>query len=1023
MCIKLRTRIVLLYCVTFLSQLSFAQELTPEEKLDEIRKEISHHMDKGDIPGLGLVVIDGDNKLIEGYGYANVDQQQPVSDQTLFEIGSLSKAFTATALAQLVSEGRLSLDDPVSKYLPWFLVTFEGDPVEVTLGQLLYHTSGLPSSTISMIPESNDAEALEATVRVLIGQELDEQPGRAYQYATIGYDVLGLIIQQVSDQPFETYLEEAVFSKLALEQTSVSVPKDETLLAEGYKIGFFQARSYDAPRYRGNAPAGYVISNLQDMSTWLEFQLGREETELDEIRTLTHTRDKSVPLHQMSSYAGGWNVSLNGTGEIYHGGYNPNFTSYIAFRPTDQLGVVLLTNSNSTHTALLGIKIMKILAGETLTRELDPGDRSDGTYSGITIALAIYSIIVLVFLILVIVQAFQGSRTFTGITPRIVWRFFAPLFLLLPFAVGLYIFPEALIEFTWESVLVWSPQSFELLLYAIPAAVVISYVAYLVSLLFPANNRYISKAPQVLLISILSGLSNVAVIIMVTSVIGSDIDMAYLVYYYALVVGLYLLGRRFVQVNLIKLTRSLVYDLRVKLIEKVFSSSYERFEKVDKGRIYTALNDDVNTIGQSTNLFVTLVTSIITAVGAFIYLAALAFWATAITIFMILFLTVLYYLAVQRTNKYFEAARDSRNTFMRLIHGMIDGFKEVSLHRNKKIEYRDEVANSAREFKEKISTADIRFVNAFLVGESLLVVLLGLVSIGMSEMFPNIESFTIMSFVIVLLYLIGPVNSILGAVPNLMTLRIAWNRINNFIKEIPANLELGDKKSTQVRTVEKLEIHDVAYQYESKEGAGFGVGPINLEVNKGEILFIVGGNGSGKTTFAKLLTGLYKPHQGGILIDGKEVSSGELGEYYSVVFNPQYLFNRLYDIDVKKNSQVIKDLLETLNLGHKVKVSEEGTFSTTNLSGGQRKRLALLLCYLEDSPIFLFDEWAADQDPEYRKFFYRTLIPEMSKMGKIVIAITHDDHYFDIADRVVKMDQGQMHHGYEIPYSLEEAAI
>ena len=1023
MCSSILTKILLLSVMTFIGLTSYAQNLRSEEIMDQVQEAVSDHMKKGDIPGLGLVIIDGENQFIRGYGYADMEQQLPVTENTLFEIGSNSKAFTALALMQLVSEGKLNLDDPVSKYFNWFTAHFEGEAMDITLRQLMHHTSGIPSSTISGIPESNEPQALEATVRTLIGQELDERPGKAYQYATINYDVLGLVIQQVSGIPFEDYIHQTITGPLGLVNTTVSVASRQDRLSNGHKIGFFKARHYEAPRYRGNAPAGYIISDLQDMSKWLKLQMGQVEHDLSANIRRTQERDKSVPLHQMAAYAAGWNVSLDGTDEIYHGGYNPNFTSYVAFRPQDQLGVVVLANSNSTHTPLLGSKIMKLMSGEEIIRELDPGDRSDGTYSGMTIALFLFTLIALGYLGLVIVQAVQGKRSFSGISGNMLWNFISPLLLLLPFAVGMYMLPEALIEFTWESVIVWSPQSFQLLTYVIPLAVAVSYVTYLVSLLFPASNKYFQKAPQVLLISMLSGLSNVIVIIMVTSVIGSDIDLVYLIYYYALVIGLYLLGRRFVQINLIKLTRSLVYDLRVKLIEKVFSTSYEKFEKVDRGRIYTALNDDVNTIGQSTNLFVTLITSIITALGAFIYLAALAFWATALTIFLILALTVLYYFAVQRTDKYFEAARDSRNVFMRLIHGMIDGFKEVSLHKNKKIEYRDEVAHSALEFKEKISTADIRFVNAFLVGESLLVILLGLVSIGMSEMFPNIENFTIMSFVIVLLYLIGPVNSILSSVPNLMTLRIAWNRINNFIREIPANLELGEKDTAPKVQVDKLAVRDVAYQYAAKEGKGFGVGPINLEIHKGEILFIVGGNGSGKTTLAKLLTGLYEPHEGQIFINDREVSSGELGEHYSVVFNPQYLFNRLYDIDVNKNQKVIKDLLTTLNLDHKVEVGADGTFSTINLSGGQRKRLALLLCYLEDSPIFLFDEWAADQDPEYRKFFYRTLIPEMSRMGKIIIAITHDDHYFDVADRVVKMDQGKMDHAFQLPYGMEKVEV
>jgi ABC-type siderophore export system fused ATPase/permease subunit len=201
----------------------------------------------------------------------------------------------------------------------------------------------------------------------------------------------------------------------------------------------------------------------------------------------------------------------------------------------------------------------------------------------------------------------------------------------------------------------------------------------------------------------------------------------------------------------------------------------------------------------------------------------------------------------------------------------------------------------------------------------------------------------------------------------------------------------------------------------------FGIGPIDLEVKSGEILFIIGGNGSGKTTLAKLLTGLYEPDEGKVLINNKVVESGYLSEYFSTVFNPSFLFEKLYNINVKNKQSEIKKYLKVLNLEEKV-VIEENKYNTIDLSGGQRKRLALLQCYLEDSPIYLFDEWAADQDPGYRNFFYRTLLPEMRKAGKIVIAITHDDHYFDVADKILKMKDGRLEQ-YTDEYVMADIAL
>lgn len=992
------------------AKLSQAQKHVKKEALEAIKAEIPELMSNGDIPGMSVILIAGNEEYIWSFGYADVDQQRPVTPQTLFEIGSCSKAFTALGFTRLEQEGLLDLDDPVSKYLPWWEVSFEDSVVEVTLKQLLYHTSGIPWHTISKIPKAENIEgsALETTIRTLMGQELNELPGERYEYATIGYDVLALVMEKVTGQSFESYMQE-ILEELPFHSTTIGVPKDSTRMARGYRIGFLRPRAYEAPRYPGNNAAGYIISNAEDMALWLKFQMGLLASDLSPLLPLTHQRDETVPLHNMSAYARGWNISLNGKGGIYHAGANPNFTAHVTFRPQQQLGVIVLANSNSTHTSVIGTRVLRMLAGEEIEREFDPGDGNDQFYTGISVVLIIYNLLLVAFLVLVAVRVKNKKRSYERIGSASVVRLLKSILLLLPFVMAVYMLPEAMVHFSWDAIIVWSPGSLQMLLALLPVTVGFTLLVYAVSLIFPESDKYRKSAPQILLVSILSGLSNVLIIVMVTSVIDSDIKLHYLIMYYLLIIAMYLLGRRYVQINLIKLTRGLVYDLRIQLVDKIFSTSYQRFEKIARGRIYTALNDDVNTIGQSTNLFVTLVTSIITAVGAFVYLASIAFWATMLTILLVLTLSTIYYLAVQQTNPYFEAARDSRNAFMTLVNGMIDGFKEISLQRHKKMAYKGDVAESANVFREKTSTADIRFVNAFLIGESLLVMLLGMVSIGMLEVFPKIEYHTIMSFVIILLYLIGPINSILGSVPNLMNLRIAWNRVTAFTDEIPANLNLDQLPKPSFSGIHRLEVRDVEYTFDPEPGAreGFKVGPVNLTVEAGRILFIVGGNGSGKTTLAKLLLGLYKPDNGEVVIDGKSLKNYELSEYFSAVFAPPHLFEKLYlNEDKERPDEYIPDYLKKLDLTEKVSVIND-RYTTLKLSGGQRKRLALLQCYMEDSPIYLFDEWAADQDPEYRRFFYRTLLPEMRRQGKIVIAITHDDHYFDVADCILKMNSGK----------------
>jgi cyclic peptide transporter len=213
----------------------------------------------------------------------------------------------------------------------------------------------------------------------------------------------------------------------------------------------------------------------------------------------------------------------------------------------------------------------------------------------------------------------------------------------------------------------------------------------------------------------------------------------------------------------------------------------------------------------------------------------------------------------------------------------------------------------------------------------------------------------------------------------------------------------------------------VEYEYRSESGESFVLGPINYEFRAGEIIFITGGNGSGKSTLAKIITGLYSPHKGVVSVNGLLVGSDSLGSLFSAIFADFYLFEKLYGIDQEHPPALIGQYLNQLRIQDKVKVSE-GRFSTTKLSTGQRKRLALLLSYLEDKPICLFDEWAADQDPEFRRFFYEVLLPELRELGKCVIAITHDDQYFHLCDKLIEMKMGKIVAGSTQHYFSHVAA-
>lgn len=980
----------------------------PDKVRNYIENEVPKMIKKGGIPGLSLIIVKDGQYNILNYGYADIAQNQKVKPGTLFQLGSCSKAFTALAVLKLQQEHRLSVNDDISAYIPWMRPTYKGKVVPIKISQLLHHTSGISWKTISKIPQSDESDALKKNIQQIADTKLVHLPGSKFEYATINYDILALIIEKISGLSFEEYLQRNVLDQLNLKHTTIGKPKQVAALAKGYKVSFFEPREYLAPVFKGNNAAGYVISDGEDIARWLMFQMGLIKSDLSGLAIETQKGDESVAQKNDSFYAMGWERSLNGRNEVSHGGLNPNYTSFIAFKPDQKIGIALLANSNSGYTEMIGRNILDLLAGEPGPKKFHADDKSDGAYAVICFILLIYIMTLIAYFVYLILDIRKKGTEYVGISFISLKRIVIALVLVTPFLYGIYLLPEALAGFTWQAIYVWSPVSFAYLIDFFLIAIGLSFSLYVFSLFFVEKNKYKRIAPSILLMSVISGLSNIIIIILITSSVNSPVSLKYLLFYYVLMMLLYLGGRKYVQLNMIKYANDLIYDLRNKLITKIFSTSFQRFEKLDRGRIYATISDDVNGIGQASNMLISLFTSLFTAIAAFLYLASIALWPAFFTILTILAISVLYNYVVRSTNIYFEKARDAQNIFISLISGMIDGFKELSLHQYKKREYKKDVNQSARNLKEAVASADTRFVNAFLVGESSLILLLGLTSFAIPKLFPQIGNPVILSFIIILLYLIGPVNSILNSVPSILRLRVSWKRIQSFLLEIPAIAEAENRKELSPLRVETFEVNNIEFSYKNIDSdSSFSIGPINFKMKKGEILFIVGGNGSGKTTFGKVLTGLYPQDKGEFFINGTKISDYQLSECFSAVFNPAFLFEKLYIKELKEKSVQIENYLELLQLKDIVSI-KDGLYSTIHLSSGQRKRLSLLQCYLEDSPIYLFDEWAADQDPEFRNFFYRTLLPDMRKAGKIIITITHDDRYFDVADSLFKMNNGKL---------------
>ncbi|OUB80384.1 cyclic peptide export ABC transporter [Bacillus wiedmannii] len=991
-----------------------------KEQLDSL---IKKQMQEAKIPGMSVIVVKGDQAVYKkSFGYSNLETKQRVTEKTLFEIGSNSKAFTALAIYQLVQKGLIDLKDPVSKYLQWFQMIYEGNykgqqlnkNVEITLEQLLYHTSGIPFHTIGDIPISNDNDALENTVREILNQKLETYPGEQFNYASINYDILGLVIQKVTNQSFEQYVQNNILNQFNMGNTFLfrkDVVKYD--MSKGYKIGFLKPIEFNAPIYRGNTPAGYFISNNEDMEKWLRMQLGIYGLSDDQQKAIysTHIPNRSVPPSEDgSSYAGGWQVFQNGPGEISHAGSNPNFSSFVVFHPQEKLGVAVMANMNSDYTQNIGQAIMDTLVGESVvTNGKDTYKSIDAFSVTVLLFMVPFSIITLYFIFIVMIQVYKKKRKleknkFKSICIPFITFLFA-------FLAGYALYKIPFVFFgrlSWDFVNVWLPISMSFAVWATLISIVLFCLYLSLITVFPLHNK--KNFFPIFVLSVTSGFGNAMIIFIINEALTrsnySSNNSLFL--YFLLGIITYVLAQKLVRTQLITITNNLIYEKRIQLINDILKNPYEKIEKIESERIQTTLNNDTEAISNYAATIITGLTDSITLLCCLVYLGVINVYGLLVSIAVILVAAGMYYVAGKSANNLWEQTRNIQNTFFRYINDLIGGYKELSIGKSKREEFGQGMQESCEDYKDKRIQGGLKFANVFIIGELLFVMVIGAVTFLFPLLFKGVQSEFLRSYVFVFLYMTGPLHSILNTIPNAIQMKISWKRINDFSRYLKTETNKTDVNSTLIpQSKINMEIKEVVYQYESEHGEAFQVGPINFELKSGEVVFITGGNGSGKSTLAKLITGLYSANSGNIFVNNQEINQEQLRELYSAIFSDFYLFTKVYGIDYSSKEEEIKKYLKILRIDEKVQI-QNGEFSTTKLSTGQRKRLALLISYLEDKSIYLFDEWAADQDPEFRHFFYIELLAELKGKGKAIIAITHDDRYFHIADKVIKMERGEI---------------
>jgi len=467
----------------------------------------------------------------------------------------------------------------------------------------------------------------------------------------------------------------------------------------------------------------------------------------------------------------------------------------------------------------------------------------------------------------------------------------------------------------------------------------------------------------------------------------------------------------------VKTLETILGRLRMRICDKIRRSEMEDLEQLNEEEIVTTMTRDMATISTAGRKVAYLWQQSLLLLAGIVYIAFLSKIALFLFAISGLISAGYYYAHVRELKETYRKQHKKEAEFLAHLRHLLDGFKEIRLSEIKSQQILADTTVVSGDMKaSSIRTGAFFARSSVIFGASFYLVLAAVVFI-MPQLSPTYAEM-VERTAIAVMFVFEPLASVIYTIPQLSDADASLDNLYRLEKALDENLpDAGVAEHRGLfRDFRRVALESIEFAYKDKDGArGFSVGPINLEFHRREILFLTGGNGSGKTTLLKLLTGLYHPQAGTLSVDGHLITGNnrqEHRELFAGVFADFCLFPRLYGID-QIDQQSARGLLELMQIAHKVDIVD-GRFTTLDLSTGQRKRLALIAAILEDRPIYVFDEWTADQDPEFRKHFYRTIVPDMREQGKTIIAITHDDRYWDTADRLVKLDYGKID-SIEIP--------
>ncbi len=458
-------------------------------------------------------------------------------------------------------------------------------------------------------------------------------------------------------------------------------------------------------------------------------------------------------------------------------------------------------------------------------------------------------------------------------------------------------------------------------------------------------------------------------------------------------------------------TELLIYRFRMRVMSLILKTDVSTLDTIGRAQILTALSRDAQTICSGVTMLVPIAQSVSMLIFAVAYLFIISIPAALITLIFALVVSTIATRAMKTKHAILMRAWTEEGLVTVHLAEMLSGFKEIKLNSSRATEISADLIALSRKVTHLKTQSTIGLSNIYSAVQILIYVLIGVIIFVVPVISQNFSS-QVVSVSTTVLFIAGSLTGMIQTLPYLSQADTAADEIIQFMDKLEI-INNQDFKNHEypIEHLHSIRLENITLHYPAiAPASSFVIGPISYEFKAGEVYFIRGGNGSGKTSLIKMLSGLSPSDGGRIYVNDQEVVASDSQSYrdlFSAIFGDFHLFQKLYGIENQDETE-INYWLEKLEILDKVQYTD-GRFTTLNLSTGQKKRIALLVSILEKRPVIILDEWASDQDPEFRRFFYEIIIPELRAMKKMVIAITHDDNYFDSADHLLLVDQGRLY--------------